>query len=418
MNLTSMIRVRQKLEAPILQDIPQEIALQVNRLRLEKKVKRGQTAAVACGSRGIANYSAIIEATVRSLQGLGLEPFIIPAMGSHGAATAEGQKKVLENSGISEEKMGVPIRSSLETMQIGEIEGHIPVLLDKMASEADYIVLINRIRSHTDFEYEIESGLIKMMTIGLGKQKGAAIYHQAFYKYGYPRIILAAARNILHSGRILFGVATLENGYFQTAKIGVLGPEEFEDREKELLKIAKRLEPRLPFEDVDILIIDEMGKDISGTGIDTKVVGRIYMPLLAKEPETPRIKRIIICDLTESSEGNAIGVGIADFVTERLVEKVNREATYINAITGGDLERVRIPLTLKNVRKAVDVAAESVGLIHPEALRLMRIKNTKHLVEVDISKAYKEELSLRRDLEIIVEEKPLVFDSEGNLEPF
>lgn len=418
MNLTSMIRVRQKLEAPILQDIPQEIALQVNKLRLEKKVKRGQTAAVACGSRGIANYSAIVEATVRSLQGLGLEPFIIPAMGSHGAATAEGQKRVLEHSGISEEKMGVPIRSSLETMQIGEIEGHLPILLDKVALEADYIVPINRIRSHTDFEFEIESGLIKMMVIGLGKQKGAAIYHQAFFKYGYPRIILAAARKILHSGRILFGVAILENGYFQTAKIGVLGPEEFEDREKELLKIAKRLEPRLPFEDVDILIIDEMGKDISGTGIDTKVVGRIYMPLLAKEPETPRVKRIIICDLTESSEGNAIGVGIADFVTERLVEKVDKEATYINAITGGDLERVRIPLTLKNVRKAVEVAARSVGLIHPEALRLMRIKNTKHLVEVDISKAYKEELSLRRDLEIIVEEKPFVFDSEGNLEPF
>ena len=418
MNLTSMIRVRQKLEAPILQDIPQEIALQVNRLRLEKKVKRGQTAAVACGSRGIANYSAIVEATVRSLQGLGLKPFIIPAMGSHGAATAEGQKRVLEHSGISEEKMGVPIRSSLETMQIGEIEGHLPILLDKVALEADYIVPINRIRSHTDFEYEIESGLIKMMVIGLGKQKGAAIYHQAFFKYGYPRVILAVARKILHSGRILFGVAILENGYFQTAKIGVLGPEEFEDREKELLKIAKRLEPRLPFEDVDILIIDEMGKDISGTGIDTKVVGRIYMPLLAKEPETPRVKRIIICDLTESSEGNAIGVGIADFVTERLVEKVNKEATYINAITGGDLERVRIPLTLKNVRKAVEVAARSVGLIHPEALRLMRIKNTKHLVEVDISKAYKEELSLRRDLEIIVEEKPFVFDSEGNLEPF
>ena len=184
------------------------------------------------------------------------------------------------------------------------------------------------------------------------------------------------------------------------------------------MKIAKRLEPRLPFEDVDILIIDEMGKDISGTGIDTKVIGRIYMPLLAKEPETPRVKRIIICDLTESSEGNAMGIGIADFVTERLVEKVNKEATYINAITGGDVERVRIPLTLKNVRKAVEVAAESVGLIHPEALRLMRIKNTKHLVEVDLSKAYKQELSLRRDLEIIAEEKPFVFDSEGNPEPF
>lgn len=418
MDLPCMIRIKQKLEAPILKNIPQEIALQVNRLGLEKKVKRGKTVAVACSSRGIANYSTIVEATVRSLKELDLEPFIIPSMGSHGAATAEGQKKVLENSGISEEKMGIPIRSSLETVQIGEIEDHIPVLLDKMASEADYIVPINRVKSHTDFEYELESGLIKMMTIGLGKQRGATIYHQAFFKYGYPRIILAVARKILLSRRILFGVATVENGYGQTAKIGVLSPEEFEDREKELLKFAKKLEPRLPFEDVDILIIDEMGKDISGTGIDTKVVGRIYMPLLAKEPEAPRVKRIVICDLTENSEGNAVGVGIADFVTKRLVDKVNLEATYINAITGGDLERVRIPLTLKNVQEAVEVAARSVGLIHPEALRLMRIKDTKHLVEIDISEAYKEELSQKRDLEIIIEERPFVFDREGNLEPF
>jgi hypothetical protein len=418
MDLPCMIRIRQKLEAPILKEIPQEIASQVNRLRLEKKVKRGQTVAVACSSRGIANYSTIVEATVRSLQELGLEPFIIPAMGSHGAATAEGQKKVLDNSGISEEKMGIPIRSSLETVQIGEIEDHIPVLLDKMASEADYIVPVNRIKSHTDFEYELESGLIKMMTIGLGKQRGAAMYHQAFFKYGYPRIILAVARKVLLNRSILFGVATVENGYGQTARIDVLSPKEFEDREKELLKFAKRLEPRLPFGDVDILIIDEMGKDISGTGIDTKVVGRIYMPLLAKEPEVPRIKRIIICDLTENSEGNAVGIGVADFVTKRLVDKVNVEATYVNAITGGDVERVRIPLTLRNVQEAVEVAARSVGLIHPEALRVMRIKNTKHLVEVEISEAYKEEVSQRKDLEIIIEKRPLVFDMEGNLEPF
>lgn len=418
MDFPQMIRISQKFETPILEDIPQEIASQVNRLRLEKKIKRGQTVAVACSSRGIANYSAIVEATVHSLHQLELEPFIIPAMGSHGAATAEGQKRVLEHFGISEENMGVTIRSSLEVVQIGETEDDIPVLLDKLASEADYIVPINRIKSHTDFEYEIESGLMKMMAIGLGKQKGAATYHQAFFNYGYPRIILTVARKVLQSGRILFGVGTVENGYCQTARIGVLGPEEMEEREKDLLKEAKSFEPHLPFENVDILIIDEMGKDISGAGIDTKVVGRIYMPLLEKEPETPKVKRIIVCDLTKNSEGNAVGVGMADFVTKRLVDKVDIDATYINAITGGDPEHAKIPLTLKNDREAIDVAAESIGLIDRGGLRIMRIKDTKHLGEVDISQAYRKELSKRKDLEIIGEEKPMVFDQEGNLEPF
>ncbi|KKL03804.1 hypothetical protein LCGC14_2622480 [marine sediment metagenome] len=257
-----------------------------------------------------------------------------------------------------------------------------------------------------------------MMAIGLGNQVGAEHYHRLSLVRDQYTIINSAGKELLKRCNVLFGVALVENQKQELAEIKMGLADEIEAVESNLLRIVRDEMPRLPLDEIDFLIIDEMGKDISGTGIDTKVVGRIYMPLLAKEPETPRVKRIIICDLTESSEGNAIGVGIADFVTERLVEKVNKEATYINAITGGDLERVRIPLTLKNVRKAVEVAARSVGLIHPEALRLMRIKNTKHLVEVDISKAYKQELSLRRDLEIIVEEKPFVFDSEGNLEPF
>ena len=418
MDFPPMIRIRQKFETPVLEDIPGEITSQVNRLGLEKRVRQGQTVAVACSSRGIANYSLIVEATVRSLQRLGLEPFIIPAIGSHGAATAEGQKRVLEHTGISEQKMGVPIRSSLEIVQIGEIEDHIPVFLDKLASEADYIVPVNRIKSHTDFEFEIESGLMKMIVIGLGKQKGAARYHQAFFNYGYPRIILTVARRIVESGRILFGVGIVENGYCQTAEIGVLGPEELEEREKALLKEAKRLEPHLPFEEVDILIIDEMGKNISGAGIDTKVVGRIDMPLLEKEPEAPRVKRIIICDLTDDSDGNAVGLGMADFVTQRLVDKMDRDATYINAITGGDPEHAKIPLTLKNDREAIEVAATSIGLVAPEDLRIMRIKNTKHLGEVDISEAFKRELSKRNDLEIISQGKPMPFDEAFNLEPF
>jgi hypothetical protein len=223
---------------------------------------------------------------------------------------------------------------------------------------------------------------------------------------------------MLESGRILFGVGTVENGYCQTAMIGVMGPEELEEREKALLREAKRLEPRLPFEDIDILIIDQMGKDISGACMDTKVIGRIHMPLLEKEPTTPRVKRIIACDLTENSEGNAVGIGMADFVTTRLVDKMDMDATYVNAITGGEPEHAKIPLTLKNDREAIEVAAGSVGLVAPEDLRIMRIKSTKHLGEVDISPTYASELSKRSDVHIISEAKPLVFDKESNLEPF
>jgi hypothetical protein len=381
-----MLRVRQKFEAPVIQDIPRELALRVNRLGLEENVRRGQTAAVACSSRGIANYGAIVEATVRSLQELGLEPFIAPAMGSHGSATPEGQKRVLENYGISEERTGVPVRSSLEVVEIGKTEDHIPVFLDKLAWEADHIVPINRIKSHTDFEYEIESGLMKLMAIGLGKQKGAAICHQAILTHGYPRIILTVARKILQSGKILFGVGIVENGYAQTAQFGVVGPGELEEREKDLLKEAKKLEAHLPFEDVDILIIDEMGKDISGTGFDTKVVGRIHMPLVTKEPETPRVKRIVVCDLSQKAEGNADGVGMADFVTQRLVNKIDLDALYMNAITGVEPEHAKIPIALKHDREAIEVAMTSVGLVPPEKLRMIRVKETtsKSFLRVDL----------------------------------
>jgi hypothetical protein len=413
-----MIRIRQLFDTSALESISQEIGSQIAKLGLEKKVRRGQSVAVACSSRGIANYSTIVEATVRSLQHLGLDPFIIPAMGSHGAATAEGQARVLEHAGISEEAMGVPIRSSLDIVQIGETEDHIPVWLDKVASEADHIVPVNRIKSHTNFESEIESGLMKMMAIGLGKQKGAAWYHQAFVNYGYPRIILTVARKMLESGRILFGVGTVDNARLQTARIGVLGPEELEEGEKALLREAKRLEPRLPFDDVDILFVDRMGKEISGAGMDTKVIGRIDLPLLEKDPETPRVKRIIVGDLSDRSEGNAIGLGLADFVTKRLVDSMDVEATYINAITGGGPEHARTPLIAKNDREALELAAGSIGLVAPEDLRIMRILSTKHLEEVDVSEAYRAQLRKRSDLEIIAEGKTLAFDPHSNLEPF
>lgn len=418
MGYPKMIRVRQTFEKQTLENIPQEISAHLAKLGLEKIVKNGDTVAVACSSRGIANYSIIVKSVISFLKQLGLTPFIIPAMGSHGGATSDGQRRVLEHFGITEEKMGVSIRSSLDVIQLGETEEHIPVYLDKEASKADHIVLINRIKKHTEFEHEFESGLLKMMGIGLGKQKGASTYHEAMLTYGYPGVILSVAGKVLQCTNVLFGVGVVENGYCRTARIDISGPEKIEEMEKELFKEAKKLSPSLPFDEADILIIDEMGKDISGTGFDTKVVGRIGLPLVTKEPESPKIKRILVCDLTEGSEGNAVGVGIADLITQRLLDNIDMDALNINTITGVCPEMGKIPLTLKNDREAIKIAIKCVGLIPLDELKIIRIKNTSLLSEIDISEGYEEELSKRNDLEVIIEKRSMEFDEAGNLEPF
>jgi len=418
MNLPKMIRIKQKFDEKFLEDIPGDIAAQIKRLHLVPKTEPGQTVAIACSGRGIADYRTIVHSVVSSLKTLGLKPFLVPAMGSHGSATAEGQKYVLESYGLSEESTGAPIRSSLDVIPIGETEDNIPVFIDKLASEADFIVPLNHIRSHTDFEHEIESGLLKLMAIGLGNQQGAEVYHQAMFQYGYPRVIFPVARVILQKMNILFGVGVVENPNAKTASIHILPPDEFEDREKELLKVAKKLTPGLPFEEADILVIDEMGKDIIGSGFDTKVVGRIGLPLFSKEPESPRIKRIVVCDLTEKSDGNAAGIGNADLVTRRLVDKMDVEATNVNCLSSCDPEGGKIPIILPNDRAVIEMAIQCVGMIPADRIKVIRIRNTLHLREVEVSEAYREEISDRGDLEVIEEAMPMVFNNEDNLEPF
>jgi len=418
MDFPQMIRIRQKFESRAISDIPREISKQVRQLPLENRIRPNQRVAIACSSRGIAHYGLIIQSVVSSIKRLGLKPFIIPAMGSHGSATAEGQKAVLENLEVSQEKCGAPVRSSLEVEPIGVTKEGIPVLIDRLASEADFIVPVNRIKRHTDFEGEIESGVMKIMVIGLGKQKGAEVYHQAMYRYGYERVILSVARKVIESGRILFGVGIIEDAFAQSASIHVLKPQELEKREKELLVISKESTPGLPFDDVDVLVIDEMGKDISGSGFETKVVGRIGLPLISKEPETPRVKRIVVCNLTDKTEGNAAGVGIADLITRRLADKIDMESTNMNCLTSGDPEGGKIPIIMENDKEAIQMAIQCVGKIPKNKLRMIRIKNTLHLDVVEVSTAYKEDLGKRQDLELISEEEPMAFDEKCNLKPF
>jgi len=412
-----MMRVRQNFDNTRLMDIPSEIQTQVRGLALDGRLKSGDSVAVGCSSRGIANYGVIIRATVDALKNLGLKPYLIPAMGSHGAATAEGQKHVLSLSGITAKTMGVPVRSSLDTCRAGQTRDGVPVLVDELAWSADHIVLVNRVKPHTEFTHHFESGVLKMMAIGLGKEKGARLYHKAFISHGYGHTISSIAETIMQSGKILFGIGIVENGYSRTAHIDVMPPDELEKRESILLKEAYRMAPGLPFENADVLIIDEIGKDISGCGFDAKVVGRIGMPLISKEPETPRVKRIVVCDLTEKTEGNADGIGCADFVTERLVQKIDLNALYVNAIAGSEPEHARIPMKLKSDREAIKAAMGSVGLTPADQLKIMRIKNTLELGIVEVSESYREEL-MKKDLEILAECGPMSFDTKGNLPSF
>lgn len=417
MSIPRVVRVRQTFRASPLDDVAGSVTAQIAALGLAGRVQQGASVAVGCSSRGIANYGEIVKATLDSLRDLGLRPFLFPAMGSHGAATAEGQKEVLEGYGLSEAAMGVPIRSSLETVHLGELPEGVPVQIDRYAQEADYIVLANRIKAHTEFTHDFESGLLKMMAIGMGKEAGATLYHKAFMIHGYPKIIQSVAERVMATGKVLFGVGIVEDAFCNTAAVEALPPERLIEREKALLRLSKELSPRLPFEDVDVLVIDEMGKDISGAGFDSKVVGRILMPLVSAEPESPRVKRIVVCDLTDKSAGNADGIGVADFITRRLYEKIDLDALYVNALAGSEPEHARIPMTMPSDRDAVAAGVNTVGLIAREDLRLLRIKNTLRLDELEMSEAYLAEAVARADLEVLSEPYELAFNAAGALQP-
>ncbi len=411
-----MVTVRQALKSCPLPDIETAIRAEIEALQLPDRTKPGQSVAVGCSSRGIANYGLIVATLVKSLQNLGLQPFLFPAMGSHGAATAEGQKRVVENQGLTVEKLGVPIKSSLDTVKIGQLDNDTPVLIDRFAHEADHIVIANRIKSHTEFTHAFESGLMKMLAIGMGKEEGATRYHKAFMIEGYPAIIERVATTILSTGKFLFGLGIVEDGMLQTAKIAAFGTEDLIQGEIELLKLAKKLEPKLPFEDIDVLIIDEMGKDISGSGFDAKVVGRINMPLVSPEPEAPRIKRIVVLNLTDVSNGNADGVGSADFITRKLYEKIDMNSLYVNALAGSEPEHARIPMVMESARASIEAGMNTIGKIDENEIKVMRIRNTKELSVVEVSTTYTDQLKARPDIEVIGTPKPFSFDRHGELD--
>jgi len=410
-----MIRIRQLFDIPPpIKDIPAAVRQALKPLKLASKIKPGETVAITGGSRGIANAAIIMKTVVEELKAIGARPFIVPTMGSHGGATAEGQADILRHFGITEESMGVPIKSSMDVVQIGETLGF-PVYLDKIASEADRIAVVARIKPQVGLTVEIGSGIHKMMTIGLGKHKGASTYHRAMIHHGYPKVIQHVGREVLKRAKIAFALGIVENAYAQTAKIEAALPGEIEQKENELLRSAKSWMMRLPFKEVDVLIVNEIGKNISGDGMDTPIIGRFTDPL--DHTTQPKITRIIVLDLTDQTYGNAVGIGMADFTSKRLVEKIDRHATYVNALTGLAPEVARIPLYFDSDREAVDVALSTIGMIEPESAKMIRIRNTRDLGEVDVSEAYLPLIKKRKDLVQLGEPRELQFDRQGNLPP-
>ena len=355
----------------------------------------------------------VVRTLVTVLKEHGASPFIVPAMGSHGGATAEGQRGVLESLGITENYCGAEIRSDMEPVTLGETPSGLPVYLDRHASGADAIILTNRIKTHTDFKGEIESGLMKMAAIGLGKQKQALVLHRYGVR-GLRDLMREVASVLLESGKILCGLALVENAYDETAHIEAILPAELPRREAELLLLSKGMMPRLPVEDIDILIVDELGKNFSGTGIDTNIIGRMRL-LGQPELETPRIKYIFVRDLSEATHGNAAGIGLADMITRRCFEKIDFEYTYQNCATSTFLARAMIPMVMENDQAALRELLRACWEIEPELARIVQIKNTLDLAQVCVSEALLPEIQQQPHLDVMGPCLPFSFDAQGNI---
>jgi hypothetical protein len=413
MSLPKVVRVQQNFDASHITDIPKTVSQQIGKLGLQGRLKPGQTVAITGGSRGVANIAVILRSIVDELRKLDVHPFIIPAMGSHGGGTAEGQRLVLEHYGITEASMGVPIRATMETTQVGETPQGIPVFLDNYALEADHVVVVNRVKPHTDFDGDIESGLCKMMAIGLGKHTGAIHYHRANIKHGYYTVITNVSRVVRANCKILFGLGIVENAYDETAVIEAMLTPEIENSERRLLAIAKSSLARIPFDQGDVLVVDEMGKNISGAGMDTNVIGR-NVSQRERGPIKPWFTRIFVRDLTEESNGNAVGIGLADLVSRRLVNKIDYSPTYINAITSTNVEAARVPVTFDTDREAMETAFSTCGN-SLEACRMIWIKNTLKLDQFIATEALLDEIGSKPHLKVLEQLGELAFDGKGNL---
>ncbi|MCC6509485.1 MAG: DUF2088 domain-containing protein [Pirellulaceae bacterium] len=408
-------RIRQKFDRPKLDDLQSAVQLGLTQAGLPERIKPGQSVAITSGSRGVANIATITRHCVDFCKSLNAQPYIVPAMGSHGGATDEGQAAVLARYGITPETMGCPVRSSMQVVEVCQAREGFPVYFDQHASQADHVLVVNRVKSHTRFCGPVESGLMKMMLIGLGKQRGAEVYHRAIMNYSFDQIVRSVARETIARCRIVGGLAILENGYEETAQLVGVQPNEIEQVEPVLLKRVQSWAPRLPADKLELLIVDQIGKEISGAGMDTNVIGRKFNDRCATGDERPGIHTIYVRGLTPTTHGNATGIGIAEMCHQRVIEEMDVPATRMNCMTGGHITAAMLPMDFPSDQRALTVAMGQAGLLTPEQVPAMWIKNTLHIEEIECSQSLLPSLSKLEHVEILSQPRPLDFDDQGNL---
>ncbi|PKP61908.1 hypothetical protein CVT91_01455 [Candidatus Atribacteria bacterium HGW-Atribacteria-1] len=408
--LPEMTKIEQNVPDIHLTNIFETIKKQIAKTNFNQKIKKGSKVAIAVGSRNIDKLADVISVLITEVKKIGGIPFIIPAMGSHGGGTADGQEEILRDLGISRKNLNIPIISSMEVIKIGETKRHIPVYIDKNVMLADAIVIVARIKPHTDFSGDIESGLLKMLAVGLAKHKGATIIHS----YGiesFSKIILEVGLKILEKAPITLGIALLENGHSKLSEVVAIDPENFLEQEKKLLKKEKQLMPKLPFSEIDILLVNEIGKDISGAGMDPNIIGRSKS---AEKNIGKNIHIIIPLDLTERTHGNAGSIGLSDLITKRLFEKIDFNVLYTNLLASNGYLEGKIPIVLKNDEYAVKVAMKILNK-NCENVKMVRIQNTLNIIKMEVSKALLGEVKNNKNIKIIGDARRLKTDILGNL---
>ena len=409
--LPKMLLGRQELKSEPIADLEGEISTQFRRPGVGEKIRPGMKVAVGVGSRGVTNLAQIVRSVADNLKRLQAEPFLFPAMGSHGGATPEGQLEVLASYGITEATMGVPIRATMQVVEIGENRDGLPIYADQEAAQADGIIVINRVKLHTDFRGEVESGLLKMLVIGMGNQQGARMTHsQGFDRF--HQLIPEIGEQILARMPVLFGLAVVEDGHHATARIELIENQAIRAREAQLLEEAREMFPRIPFPEFDVLVVSEIGKNISGCGMDPNVIGRYSAEPLRSQTHEPRIRNVVILSLCAETHGNAIGIGGAEVITRRLYESVDYQKTYANGFTAGELSWVRVPLVAATERDALCVALTAIPRIEPSQARVVWIRNTLELEHLYVSEALRQSHP-----EALAEwfdpAQPPAFDSQG-----
>jgi len=400
--------IEQKIESPQLLDIKSNILKKIEKFNLKTLVSKGDKIAITASSRGISNQDIILKTIVDYLKDLETKPFIVPAMGSHGGANVEGQLSILEEYGITSQLIGCPIKATMDVISIGKSEFDTPIYIDKFVAEANKIIIMNKINSHSKFIGDVESGISKMCLIGLGKHEGAKLYHRLIENYSWPKVVESLRKIILEKLPIICGFAFIQNAQNQVSEIHLLRSNEIPEKEPKLLKKCKKIRPKIPFNELDLLIVDEMGKNIFGTGMDTNITGR-------KSDSNMKVKWVFIRDLSEETNGNAQGIGLADFTTKKLVNKINFSQTYENALTAYRTDSPKIPIYLSNDKEVLKKVFEVAGVSNPAKFRLIWIKNTLELDKMLVSEYFFDKIREVDNLKVIGEAEDFKFDDQGFL---